>query len=109
MVAIADERVAEAITAAAERGIAQLDVARTELDRLVATYAPFAARGVPIIGLVENMSGYVCPHCGEISDPFGSGGAEAAAREVDGIVRIDAELLEDYVRYSLLLRASFRF
>lgn len=34
---------------------------------------------VPILGLVENMSGYVCPHCGEVSDPFGSGGAEAAA------------------------------
>ena len=34
---------------------------------------------VPILGLVENMSGYVCPHCGESSDPFGSGGAEAAA------------------------------
>ncbi|HKG99096.1 MAG TPA: FAD-binding oxidoreductase, partial [Bradyrhizobium sp.] len=28
-----------------------IDHARTELDRLVATYAPFAARGVPIIGL----------------------------------------------------------
>src|SRR6202040_147245 len=28
-----------------------VDHARTELDRLVATYAPFAARGVPIIGL----------------------------------------------------------
>jgi len=35
---------------------------------------------VPIIGLVENMAGYVCPHCGEISDPFGAGGAEAASR-----------------------------
>src|SRR3546814_2528951 len=29
--------------------------------------------------LVENMAGYACPHCGEVSDPFGSGGAEAAA------------------------------
>jgi ATP-binding protein involved in chromosome partitioning len=29
---------------------------------------------------VENMAGYACPHCGEVSDPFGSGGAEAAAR-----------------------------
>ncbi|MBK9002704.1 MAG: Mrp/NBP35 family ATP-binding protein [Sphingomonadales bacterium] len=37
---------------------------------------------VPIIGLVENMAGYVCPHCGEVSDPFGSGGAEAAAAEL---------------------------
>jgi ATP-binding protein involved in chromosome partitioning len=34
---------------------------------------------VPIIGLVENMAGYACPHCGEISDPFGAGGAETAA------------------------------
>jgi ATP-binding protein involved in chromosome partitioning len=40
----------------------------------------FKQAGVPIIGLVENMAGYVCPHCGESSDPFGSGGAETAAR-----------------------------
>lgn len=37
---------------------------------------------VPLIGMVENMAGYACPHCGEISDPFGSGGAEAAAGEM---------------------------
>lgn len=36
---------------------------------------------VPIIGVVENMAGYICPHCGEVSDPFGAGGAEAAAKE----------------------------
>jgi len=35
---------------------------------------------VPVIGLVENMAGYVCPHCGEASDPFGQGGTEAAAQ-----------------------------
>ncbi|HEX8670008.1 MAG TPA: P-loop NTPase [Allosphingosinicella sp.] len=39
----------------------------------------FRKMAVPILGLVENMSGYACPHCGEISDPFGAGGAEAAA------------------------------
>lgn len=39
----------------------------------------FAQGGVPVIGIVENMAGYVCPHCGEASDPFGSGGAEATA------------------------------
>jgi ATP-binding protein involved in chromosome partitioning len=39
----------------------------------------FKSMHVPILGLVENMAGYACPHCGEISDPFGSGGAEAAA------------------------------
>ncbi|WP_446653440.1 Mrp/NBP35 family ATP-binding protein [Blastomonas sp.] len=37
---------------------------------------------VPIIGLIENMAGYVCPHCGELSDPFGIGGAEAAAQSM---------------------------
>ncbi len=39
----------------------------------------FNKAGVPIIGLVENMAGYTCPHCGAASDPFGHGGAEAAA------------------------------
>ncbi len=43
----------------------------------------FEQADVPIIGLVENMAGYACPHCGETSDPFGSGGAEAAAAQMD--------------------------
>ena len=38
---------------------------------------------VPVIGLVENMAGYVCPHCGEASDPFGRGGVETAAQRLD--------------------------
>ena len=42
----------------------------------------FNTAKVPIIGLVENMAGYICPHCSEVSDPFGSGGAEAAAKEL---------------------------
>jgi ATP-binding protein involved in chromosome partitioning len=41
----------------------------------------FDKGGVPVVGLVENMAGYACPHCGEVSDPFGRGGAEAAATE----------------------------
>ncbi|HEX9933309.1 MAG TPA: Mrp/NBP35 family ATP-binding protein [Allosphingosinicella sp.] len=40
----------------------------------------FRKMDVPLVGLVENMAGFECPHCGEISDPFGSGGAEAAAK-----------------------------
>jgi ATP-binding protein involved in chromosome partitioning len=40
----------------------------------------FRKMDVPVIGLIENMAGYQCPHCGELSDPFGSGGAEAAAK-----------------------------
>lgn len=42
----------------------------------------FDTAKVPIIGLVENMAGYLCPHCGEMSEPFGTGGAEAAAKEL---------------------------
>ena len=37
---------------------------------------------VPLIGMVENMAGYACPHCGEISDPFGIGGAETEAKSL---------------------------
>ena len=43
----------------------------------------FEAGDVPIIGLVENMAGYACPHCGEISHPFGQGGVEDAATGTD--------------------------
>ena len=43
----------------------------------------FDQSGVPIIGIVENMAGYLCPHCGATSDPFGHGGAEAAATAMD--------------------------
>ena len=42
----------------------------------------FDVGGVPVIGMVENMAGYHCPHCGGLSDPFGSGGTEAAAHEL---------------------------
>jgi ATP-binding protein involved in chromosome partitioning len=42
----------------------------------------FGKVSVPVLGLVENMAGYICPHCGEQSDPFGTGGAEAAAEEL---------------------------
>ena len=40
----------------------------------------FRQAQIPIVGIVENMAGYLCPHCGQPSDPFGAGGAEAAAR-----------------------------
>ena len=41
--------------------------------------AMFGEVGVRVLGVIENMSGYQCPHCGEASDPFGRGGAEAEA------------------------------
>ena len=43
----------------------------------------FAEANIPIIGLVENMSGFVCPHCGEVTDIFKSGGGAATAAEFD--------------------------
>jgi ATP-binding protein involved in chromosome partitioning len=42
----------------------------------------FAKTGVPVLGIIENMAGYSCPHCGQVSDPFGQGGAEASAAEL---------------------------
>ena len=43
----------------------------------------FRQAQVPIVGIVENMSGYQCPSCGEVSEPFGQGGAEAAATAIE--------------------------
>lgn len=37
---------------------------------------------LPIVGIIENMSGLVCPHCGETIDVFKRGGGEAAAKEL---------------------------
>ena len=42
----------------------------------------FNKTSVPVLGVIENMATYICPHCGEPSHPFGSGGAEAAAAEM---------------------------
>lgn len=35
-----------------------------------------------VLGVVENMSGFVCPHCGRTTDLFKAGGGEALAREM---------------------------
>ena len=42
----------------------------------------FNKTSVPVLGIIENMATYACPHCGEESHPFGSGGAETAAAEM---------------------------
>jgi ATP-binding protein involved in chromosome partitioning len=42
--------------------------------------AMFEKTAVPILGLVENMSFFVCPHCGETTPIFGHGGAREAAK-----------------------------
>jgi ATP-binding protein involved in chromosome partitioning len=38
---------------------------------------------VPVLGIVENMSYFLCPHCGERSDIFGHGGAREEAKRLD--------------------------
>lgn len=43
--------------------------------------AMFAKVGVPVLGLVENMSVFVCPHCGGESHIFARGGADRLAAE----------------------------
>jgi ATP-binding protein involved in chromosome partitioning len=45
--------------------------------------AMFSRMSVPVIGLVENMSAFVCPHCGEATEIFGRGGGERFSREHD--------------------------
>src|SRR5919108_310255 len=36
-----------------------------------------------ILGVIENMAGFACPHCGEITDVFGRGGGEETAKALD--------------------------
>ena len=52
---------------------------------------------VPILGIIENMSTFVCPHCGEVSEIFGHGGAEADARRL-GVMFLGAVPLHMAIR-----------
>ncbi len=53
--------------------------------------------GMPVFGIVENMSGFVCPDCGSTHDLFKRGGGEALARETGfrflGRIPIDPRLV----------------
>ncbi len=53
---------------------------------------------VPVVGIVENMSGFKCPHCGEVTEIFKSGGAEKAARDFNipilGKVPFEIEMVQ---------------
>jgi len=52
---------------------------------------------LPVLGLIENMSGYVCPCCGEISNIFSTKGGEEMARREGltflGALPVDTELV----------------
>jgi ATP-binding protein involved in chromosome partitioning len=48
----------------------------------VKAIAMFRKVNIPVLGMVENMSGFVCPDCGRRYDIFGSGGAKRRAAEL---------------------------
>ncbi|HVO36897.1 MAG TPA: Mrp/NBP35 family ATP-binding protein [Candidatus Acidoferrum sp.] len=54
---------------------------------------------MPVIGVIENMSSFVCPHCGKKSDIFESGGGRKIAEELNipflGDIPIDQRICED--------------
>ena len=60
--------------------------------------AMFEKVNVPVIGIIENMSTFVCPHCGESTDVFKSGGGEKTAELLGcpflGRVPLDAEIVQ---------------
>jgi ATP-binding protein involved in chromosome partitioning len=43
----------------------------------------FRKMNVPILGIVENMAGFACPHCGHATAIFGEGGGEKLGKEFD--------------------------
>ncbi|MDE2850947.1 MAG: Mrp/NBP35 family ATP-binding protein [Acidobacteriota bacterium] len=59
--------------------------------------AMFRKVEVPVLGMVENMSTFVCPHCGEATDVFKRGGVERTAElldcEVLGTIPLDGALV----------------
>ena len=56
----------------------------------------FRRVNVPVLGIIENMSYFVCPGCGETSDIFGTGGAKAEAERLGlpflGGIPLDMEI-----------------
>ena len=69
------------------------DVALADVRRGVAM---FERLGVPILGIVENMSHFACPHCGERTDIFRADGGKKTSEKLDvsflGQIPIDAEI-----------------
>jgi ATP-binding protein involved in chromosome partitioning len=54
------------------------EVATLDVERGVAM---FNQVNTPVLGIVENMSAYLCPHCGTREEIFGGGGGERLSRE----------------------------
>jgi ATP-binding protein involved in chromosome partitioning len=53
---------------------------------------------LPVLGVLENMSGFVCPKCGETTDVFKSGGGETMANQMNvpflGRIPIDPQIVQ---------------
>ncbi len=53
---------------------------------------------LPVLGMVENMSGFICPHCGQKTEIFKSGGGKKAAKELDanflGKIPLDQRIVQ---------------
>ncbi|KAJ5609455.1 Cytosolic Fe-S cluster assembly factor cfd1 [Penicillium herquei] len=67
-------RLAGAVLVTTPQAVATSDV-RKEASFCVKT-------SIPILGVIENMSGYACPCCGEVSNLFSSGGGEVMAQQL---------------------------
>lgn len=73
----------------------------SEVSQVVVKKAVTFARrlGVPVIGIIENMSGFTCPKCGEHTDIFRSGGGKKIAEDMTipflGKIPIDPEICSD--------------
>ena len=70
------------------------DVAVTDVRKCVSFCGKLS---VPVLGVVENMSGFVCPHCGERTDLFKSGGGKEMAENMGvpflGSVPLDPQVV----------------
>ncbi len=57
----------------------------------------FMELNIPILGIVENMSGFTCSHCGEVTNVFKTGGGEKLANELKvpflGSIPLDPEVM----------------
>ncbi|MFC1804003.1 Mrp/NBP35 family ATP-binding protein, partial [Thermoproteota archaeon] len=73
----------------------------SEVSQAVVKKAVTFARkmNVPILGIVENMSGMVCPHCGELIEVFSKGGGAKISEEMDvellGSIPLDPQVASD--------------
>jgi Mrp family chromosome partitioning ATPase len=83
----APQKLQGAVVVTTPQAISTSDV-RKELNFCVKT-------SVPVLGVVENMAGFMCPCCGEISNVFSKGGGEVMAKECGveflGSVPVDTE------------------